>query len=127
MKTLVATAMVFTLCLPTGVEAQQAREGYSGTVTSSAKRKTGELFTFANLRSKRPFVTYPSGNGAESFKVFEDDDIVVLFSVAPLTGSTETYYLHKKRNRFTVVEVGAMEAVVTESDFRPDITHGDLR
>lgn len=127
MKTVAVALLAFALCATSGAEAQATREGYSGIVTNSAKRKTGERFTFANLRSKRPFVTYPSGTGTETIKVFEDEDIVVLLFVASLSGSTETFYLHKKRNRFTIVEVGAMEAVVTESDFRPDITHGDLR
>lgn len=127
MKTAAIALLAILLFAPFDVDAQTVRDGYGGIVTSSAKRKTGERFTFANLRSNRPFVTYPSGTGAETYKVFEDEDILVLFFVAPISGSTETFYLHKKRNRFSLVEVGAMEAVVTEKDFRPDVTHGDLR
>jgi len=127
MKTLYSIAVVFLFCAFVGAQAQVMRDGYSGVVTSSAKRKAGERFTFANLRSKRPFVTYPSGTGAETFKVFEDEETVVLLFIASVTGSTETFYMNKQRNRFTVIEVGAMKAVVTETDFRPDVTHGDLR
>ena len=83
-----------------------ARDGYIGAVSKADKRKSGQQFTFANLRSQRPFVTFPSGNGEETTKVFEDDETIVLIFVAHLTGSTETFYLNKKRNRFTLIEVG---------------------
>ncbi|HET6892500.1 MAG TPA: hypothetical protein VFH31_15460 [Pyrinomonadaceae bacterium] len=104
-----------------------AREGYKGVVLKSDDRKAGEQFTFANLRAPRPFVTYPSGNGAETMKVFEDNELIVLIFVANLTGSTETFYLSKKTGRFTLIEVGALEATVTESNFRPKVTYGKLQ
>jgi hypothetical protein len=103
------------------------RDGYIGVVSKADRRKPGEQFTFANLRAQRPFVTFPSGNGEETTKVFEDDETIVLISVANLTGSTETFYLNKKRNRFTLVEVGVLEATATGVDFRPYATHGALR
>lgn len=103
------------------------RDGYVGVVSKSDKRQVGQQFTFANLRSPRPFVTYPSGNGAETVKVFEDNEMIVLIFVADLTGSTETFYLSKKRSRFTLIEVGALEATATGTDFRPDITNGTLK
>lgn len=104
-----------------------AKDGYIGVVSKSDKRKSGQQFTFANLRSQRPFITFPSGNGEETTKVFENDEIAVLIFVAHLTGSTETFYLNKKRNRFTLIEVGALEATATEADFRPAITYGTLK
>lgn len=104
-----------------------ARDGYIGVVSKSDKRKSGQQFTFANLCSQRPFVTFPSGHGEETTKVFEDDETVVLIFVAHLTGSTETFYLNKKRNRFTLIEVGTLEATVTGGDFWPDITYGTLK
>ncbi len=100
---------------------------YIGIVIKANNHKVGDQFTFANLQTQRPFVTYPSGNGNETVKVFEDDETVVLIFVARLSGSTETFYLNKKRNRFTLVEVGALEATATGSDFRPETTYGALR
>ena len=105
----------------------EVRDGYIGVVSKSDKRIIGQQFTFANLRSQRPFVTYPSGNGDETTKVFESDELVVLILVAHLTGSTETFYLSKTRNRFTLIEVGALEAVVTGTEFRPAVTYGTLK
>ncbi len=93
------------------------RDGYIGVISKSDKRKPGQQFTFANLRAPRPFVTFPSGNGAETTKVFEDDETIVLIFVAHLTGSTETFYLNKKQNRFILIEVGALEATVTGAAF----------
>jgi hypothetical protein len=104
-----------------------ARDGYIGVVSKSDSRKLGQQFTFANLRSSQPFVTFPSGNGEKTTKVFEDDELVVLIFVAHLTGSTETFYLSKKRGHFTLIEVGALEATATGSDFRPEVTYGTLR
>jgi hypothetical protein len=104
-----------------------AREGYKGVVSKSDNRKVGEQFTFATLRAPRPFVTYPSGNGAETIKVFEDNELIVLIFVANLTGSTETFYLSKKTARFTLIEIGAFEATVTGSDFRPKVTYGTIQ
>ena len=103
------------------------RDGYIGVVSKADKRKPGQQFTFANLQAQHPFVTFPSGNGEETTKVFEDDETIVLVFVAHLTGSTETFYLNKKRNRFTLIEVGALEATATGADFRPDITYGMLK
>ena len=104
-----------------------SRDGYVGVVSKSDDRKVGQQFTFANLRTSRPFVTYPSGNGADTAKVFEDNELIVLIFVANLTGSTETFYLNMKRGQFTLIEVGALEATVTGSDFRPKVTYGALR
>ena len=104
-----------------------ARDGYVGVVSKSDARKVGQQFTFANLRTSRPFVTYPSGSGAETTKVFEDSELIVLIFVANLTGSTETFYVSRKNNQFTLIEVGALEATVTGSDFRPKVTYGTLR
>ena len=103
------------------------RDGYVGVVSKADQRKPGQQFTFANLRTERPFVTFPSGNGAETTKVFEDDETIVLIFVAHLTGSTETFYLNKKRNRFTLIGIGALEATATGADFRPDATQGTLK
>ena len=103
------------------------RDGYIGVVSKTDKRKPGQQFTFANLRAQHPFVTFPSGNGEETTKVFEDDKTIVLIFVAHLTGSTETFYLNKKQSRFTLIEVGALEATVTGAAFRPDITYGTLK
>jgi hypothetical protein len=103
------------------------RDGYVGVVSKSDSRKVGQQFTFANLRTPRPFVTYPSGSGAETTKVFEDSELIVLIFVANLTGSTETIYLSTKKGQFTLIEVGALEATVTGSDFRPMVTYGTLR
>ena len=124
-------ALLFFVFSSIGAEVASAqaslRDGYIGVVSKSDKRKPGQRFTFANLRTQRPFVTFPSGNGEETTKVFEDEETIVLIFVAHLTGSTETFYLNKKRNRFTLIEVGALEATATGTDFRPDTTHGTLK
>jgi len=113
----------------TGVAYAQAplRDGYIGVVSKADERKPGQKFTFANLQAQHPFVTFPNGNGDEFTKVFEDDETVVLIFVANLTGSTEAFYLNKKRNRFTLIEVGALEPTATGADFRPSITYGTLK
>ena len=103
------------------------RDGYIGVISKADKRSPGQQFTFANLQAQRPFVTFPSGFGGETTKVFEDDETIVLIFVANLTGSTETFYLNKKRNRFTLIEIGALEATATGVDFRPDTTQGNLK
>jgi hypothetical protein len=123
--------LLFFLFVSFGAEVAYAqtspRDGYIGVVSKADKRKPGQQFTFANLRAQRPFVTFPSGNGEETTKVFEDDETIVLIFVAHLTGSTETFYLNKKQSRFTLIEVGALEATVTGAAFRPDITYGTLK
>jgi len=104
------------------------RDGFIGIITKSDdQNKIGAQITFANLRTSLPFITFPSGNGAESSKVFEDDEIVVLLFVAGASGSTETYYINKKKLRFTRIEVGALEATVSGKDFIPKVSHGILK
>ena len=99
--------------------------GFIGIVTKSDS-KIGSQYTFANIDTHNPSVTYPSGNRSETVKIYEDDELIVLTYLALLTGSTETYYLNKKRNRFTIIEVGALEATVRGIDFIPQITYGTL-
>jgi len=101
--------------------------GFVGIVSKSDHRKAGSQFTFANVGSHRPFVTYPSGFGNETIKLYEDDDLTVFLYVASTTGSTETYYLNKKTKRFTIIEVGAWEAVAEGKDFVPRVTYGNLK
>jgi hypothetical protein len=100
--------------------------GFTGTVTKSNTRAKGQRFTFANIRSDRPFVTYPTGHGDHATKVFEDDELVVLFFVGYLTGSTEMFYLDVDRRRFTLIEVGVLDGRHKGGDLRPDVTFGDL-
>jgi len=129
-RNLILTLLFFVfVILGVDIASAQAlpRDGYVGVVSKADERKPGQQFTFANLRTERPFVTFPSGNGVETTKVFEDDETIVLFFVAHLTGSTETFYLNKKRNRFTLIEIGALEATATNADFRPDTTQGALK
>jgi hypothetical protein len=114
-RNLILTLLFFVfVILGVDIASAQAlpRDGYVGVVSKADERKPGQQFTFANLRTERPFVTFPSGNGVETTKVFEDDETIVLFFVAHLTGSTETFYLNKNRNRFTLIEIGALEATV---------------
>lgn len=129
-RNLILTLLFFVfVILGVDIPSAQAlpRDGYVGVVSKADERKPGQQFTFANLRTERPFVTFPSGNGVETTKVFEDDETIVLFFVAHLTGSTETFYLNKNRNRFTLIEIGALEATATNADFRPDTTQGALK
>ena len=101
--------------------------GMKGVVEKSDRRKRNEQFVFANLNSANPFVTYPSGNGSELIKVFEDEELIVLLFVASITGSTETFYLDKEANRFTLIEIGALQARVEGADFKPIVTYGVLK
>lgn len=104
------------------------RDGYNGVITKADDKKViGAHVTFANLRTPHPFITFPSGNGAEVDKVYEDEEIVVLLFVAKTTGSTETYHINKKSKRFTRIEVGALEAVVSGKDFQPVVSFGTLK
>lgn len=104
----------------------QVRQGFQDVIIRSDDRQVGERFTFANLSSKRPIVTFPSGNADEYVKVFEDDSLLVLVLVAHLTGSTETFHIAKKAGHFTLVEVGALEALSLGNEFRPRVTYGRL-
>lgn len=124
-----AAAFIVAGCICSSVTFAQVpiREGYIGVATKSDSRKAGQQFTFANLQTQKPFVTFPSGFGQQSLKVFEDDETIVLIYVAHLTGSTETFYLNKKRNRFTLIEVSTLEATVSGADFRPSVTTGTLK
>ncbi len=73
-----------------------------------------------------PFVTWPSGHGVETKKVFEDKDIVVLLFVS-ITGSTETFYLNKKTRQFTVIEaISATQLIETGDKALLHVTHGSL-
>ena len=112
-----------------GLHAQVSpRVGYVGVVSKASIRRPGEKFTFADLQTEHPFVTFPSGNGHQGYaKVFEDDWTIVLVYVAQITGSTETFYINKKFNRFTLIEVGILEANVTGENYKPDITYGTLK
>lgn len=103
------------------------RDGYVGSISKTDKRKIGQQFTFANLQTTRPFVTFPSGNGQETNKIYEDEEILVLIFVSNLSGSSEMFYLNKKHNRFTLIEVSALEAKMKDTIFRPDTTYGTLR
>jgi len=101
--------------------------GFIGIISKSERYKKGSQYTFANISSDKPIVTYPSGFGNEAIKVYEDDELVVLFYIASVTGSTETYYLNKKNKRFTLIEVGAFEATVEGKDYIPKVTYGALK
>ena len=98
-------------------------EGYKGIVSESESRKVGDQFTFANLSSDKPFVTYPSGFGGETIKVFENDQLVVLIVVAQLTGSTEIFYLSKKARRFTLIEITTFDSAFNPNKFAKTIVH----
>ena len=129
-KMLVLCALGIALILAAAPTFSQAtgQDGFVGVITKSDEQeKVGSQIAFANMRTSRPFITYPSGNGAEAIKVFEDNEIVVLFFVAEVSGSTETFYLNKKNKRFTRVEVGALEATVSDSDFLPTVSFGTLK
>jgi hypothetical protein len=48
------------------------KDGFVGVITKSDKqKKIGAQITFANMRTPRPFITYPDGVGAEAIKVLE--------------------------------------------------------
>jgi hypothetical protein len=126
-STMRVTAALILACCSVTASGQTAHDGYVGVLTESAKRKVGEQFTFANLRTPHPFVTYPSGYGGEFTKVYEDQNMIVLFFVGSATGSTETYYLNKSKGIFTVVEVGVLESVGNGKPPRADVSQGTLR
>lgn len=100
------------------------QNGLVGVIFKSDNHKAGEKIVFANLEGSHPFVTYPSGGSSETVKVFENEDLIVLFFVANVTGSTETYYINKNTGEFTFVEVGTLEAIVRGTEFQPKTTHG---
>lgn len=101
--------------------------GFIGVISKSERYKEGMQYTFANISSGKPMITYPSGFGNEALKVYEDNELVVLFYIAAVTGSTETYYLNKRTKRFTLIEVGAFEATAEGKDYIPKVTYGALK
>ena len=101
--------------------------GFLGIVKSSESQTSGAQFTFANVGMANPFVTWPSGHGVETQKVFEDDELIVLLLVS-VTGSTETFYLNKKIKRFTVVDaISATQLTESGNKTLLKVTHGSLR
>ena len=101
--------------------------GFLGTVKKSESQTPGAQFAFANLRMPNPFVTWPSGHGVDTQKVFEDDELIVLLLVS-VTGSTETFYLNKKIKQFTVVEaISATQLTESGSKALLKVTHGSLK
>lgn len=125
---LCTVVIALTLIAEAAVTEATGQDGFVGVITKSDNKKmVGAHITFANMRTPHPFITFPSGNGAEADKVYEDDEIVVLLFVAKATGSTETFHINKKSKRFTRVEVGALEATVTGSDFQPHVSFGKLK
>ena len=103
------------------------RDGYIGVVSQSVNHKPGAQFTFANIWSPKPFIVWPSGNGRETTKVFEDDEFIVLFFIASGTGATETFYLKKAALRFTLVEASFLATQGPSGEVQPTITHGSLK
>lgn len=79
------------------------------------------------IADRRPLVTLRGGNVREKTKAFESTDLIVLMLMAKATGSTETVYLDRQPKRFTLIEVGTLEAVLTGAEIRPWVTHGTLR
>ena len=102
--------------------AQSETLGFVGTVSKSDTRKIGSQFVWANIGTKHPFVTFPSGFGYEITKVYEDEELIVLFFVSAV-GSTETHYINKKIKQFTLIEVGPLESM---KGYVPSVTHGTL-
>ena len=128
MPSFLAWAVAAIMVLPHSASGQVvARAGYVGTVTQADAHEAGELFTFSNLTSDAPVVSWPSGYAEPYVNVFENDDIIVLFRVARFTGSTETIYLLKKRMSFTIIEVGVLQATVQKTDLHPQVTRGTLK
>lgn len=101
--------------------------GYVGVITKSHGNRVGGQVVFANLNSRNPFVTWPSGSGTESNKVFEDDESIVLVFVASATGGTETFYLNKKTRKFTVIEVTLLAPGSSAGSVEPKVSHGTLK
>ena len=122
-----ATSLLFPMLCAAQSSSKPTRPGYVGAFTQSATNKVGAQVIFANLDSATPFVTWPSGNGSQTTKAYEDENFVVLFFVGNLTGSTETFYLNKKTRQFTVIEVPLLEPSVTGAPIQPRLSHGVLR
>jgi len=126
-----ATASLLALAVDPAANAQGAvrtPSGYVGVFAKSQTNKVGSQVVFASLHGPKPFVTWPGGNGAETAKVFEDDEFVVLFFIASATGGTETFYLNKRQRQFTVVEASMLGAMSAPGEFvRPMISHGTLQ
>lgn len=119
--------LLISLCTEIAYAQPSTREGYVESISKADKRKAGQQFTFANLQTPQPFITFPNGNGQETNKVYEDDELIVLVFVSNFSGSSEMFYLNKKHNRFTLIEVSALEARIMGTIFRPDTTYGTLR
>jgi hypothetical protein len=117
----------FPLICAFSVFASETTPGMIGVVFKSDSRSIGEQFVFANLDSINPFVTFPSGNGSEMAKVFDDGELIVLFLVANITGSTETFYIDRDAKHFTLIEINALQARVEGLSFKPKVTYGSFK
>lgn len=123
----VSVMLVFLGSFPARAADGADRNGFIGIVNRSESQKLGSQFTFANLTMPNPFVTWPSGHGVETKKVFEDEELVV-FLLVSITGSTETFYLNKKIRQFTVIEVvSANQLTQTGDKTLLKVTHGLLK
>lgn len=126
---LIHTAFALFLLLGVGPSFSQSQDpnGLVGVVSKSETQKAGTQITFANLRMPNPFVTWPTGHGVETQKVFEDDELIVLLLVS-ITGSTETFYINKKTHQFAVVEaISATQLTETGNKTLLKVTHGSLK
>jgi hypothetical protein len=123
---LITTLVTLYFLLFTGNAQSQdiTRNGFTGVVSTSDSYKHGETFAFANLGSQKPFVTFPSGYGYEFIKMYEDDDIVALTFFASGTGSSDTFYLSRKANSFTLIQV---TTIFAKGDIHPNITYGKIQ
>jgi len=117
--------------IPPNAHSQQphvGRVGFVGTVTTADDpADRGIQIVFSNLNSPTPTVAFPSGYSDTFTKVYEDEDLIVLFFVAYLSGSTTTFYLNRKSLRFSRVDVGVLEALALRGDPRPTAQYGTLK
>ena len=126
---LCALALAFLFLTPLSSPAADRADvnGFIGIVSKSDSQKRGTRIAFANLTMPKPFVTWPSGHGVETTKVFEDEELVVLLLVS-ITGSTETFYINKKTRQFTVIEaISATQLTETGDKALLKVTHGSLK
>lgn len=126
MVRVLASFAICALSIAGAIRAEEAKNTYIGVIEKSDRDKsTGTHIRFERARTQFPIITWPSGHATSPSRVYEDDEVLVLLFVGVL-GSTETFYLNKTTKRFTAVEVGTLEAIVTKSDFRPTVSIGHL-
>lgn len=89
-------------------------------IDQSNSRENGDEFRITAIDTDKPKVLFPSGEAYEFGRLYESESIIVLLSIAELTGSTTTLHLDKQSKTFLLVEMTAFDLKM-----EPSHSHGN--